>query len=156
MNLREPQRQLRRGFMMIEMLAALILLTAFALVASRLFTWSMRVTAEAPAAEGQILVFDSMLEQLRADAWSGTSLRAADERSLEISGGAIRWAVDDDGTVARTADGEVRTWRDVGRRVRFEPPNEATVIIRVLDRHGKPSDRVLLSCEIELLRRSVR
>ena len=61
-----------RGFMMIEMLAALILLTAFALVATRVFTWSMRVTAEAPAAEGQILL--DHFKALDTDGNNGISL----------------------------------------------------------------------------------
>ena len=141
--------------MLLEMLAAIILLTAFALVATRLFTWSMRVTVEAPQAEGELLLFDSMLEQLRADAWSGTSLRVADERNLEMSGGAVRWAVRVDGSVARTAGGDTRTWIGVGRRVRFEA-DDAGVIVRVLDRHGAPVDRVLMPGEVELLRRATR
>jgi type II secretory pathway pseudopilin PulG len=141
-----------RGFMMIEMLAALILLTAFALVATRVFTWSMRVTAEAPAAEGQVLLFDSMLEQLRADAWSGASVRTTDDRTVSVSDGAVRWNVRDDGSVARRSGGETRTWLDMGARVRFEP-DDAGLIVRVLDRRGNPSDRILLPSEVELLRR---
>lgn len=151
-----PREQLRRGgFMMIEMLAALILLTAFALIATRVFTWSMRVTVEAPAAEGQILLFDSMLAQLRADAWSSRSSRTIDQRSLELGDGAIRWAVRDDGSVARTSGHDTRTWREVGGRVRFAPA-DAGVIVRVLDRRGNLDDQVLLSSEVELLRRAMR
>ena len=145
----------RAGFMMIEMLAALILLTAFALVASRLFTWAMRVTAEAPAAEGQILLFDGMVEQMRADAWSASSVRAVNERRLDLDGGGVRWTVSEDGSAVRTSNGDTRTWRDVGARVRFEA-GEAGALVRVLDRHGNVSDRIPLASELELLRRATR
>jgi type II secretory pathway pseudopilin PulG len=151
---RQPPR--RGGFMMFELLAAIILLGVFALVATRLFTWSMRVTAEAPQSEGQILLFDSMLEQLRDDAWTSANVRTIDERSIDVNDGAIRWAVGADGSVTRTSTGgETRAWRAVGQRVRFEP-DEAGVVVRVLDARGAAADRILLPSEVVLLRRTVR
>ena len=155
MNAHARRRPSPRGFMMIELLVSIVLLSVFALVATRLFTWAMRVTAEAPAAEGQILQFDSMLEQLRADAWSSPRIRTSDDRNIDLNDGAIRWAVQDDGSVTRTAGADTRAWREVGHRVRFEP-DDAGVVIRVLDRHGIVSDRILLSSEVELLRRATR
>jgi type II secretory pathway pseudopilin PulG len=129
--------------MLIEMIAALILLTAFALVATRVFTWSMRVTAEAPLAEQQIHAFDSMLQALRADAWSASSVRTIDEKRVEA--GEVRWHVTDEGGIVRmaAAGGETRTWPGVGARVRFES-DDAGIVVRVLDPRGVPSDRILL------------
>ena len=155
MNAHACQRPSRRGFMMIELLVSIVLLSVFALVATRLFTWATRVTAEAPAAEGQILLFDSMLGQLRADAWSSPRIRTSGDRNIDLDDGAIRWAVQEDGCVTRTAGADTRAWRDVGQRVRFEPV-DAGVIVRVLDRHGSVSDRILLSSEVGLLRRAMR
>src|SRR5687768_13202456 len=44
-------RRSRPAFMILEMIGAIILLGVFALLATRLFTWSMRVVREAPLAE---------------------------------------------------------------------------------------------------------
>ena len=144
-------RRRRRAFMLLEMLAALILLTAFALVASRLFTWSMRVTQEAPLAEHQILAFDSMLEALRADVWSGADVRVPDE--MHVEAGEVRWRVEREGAVVRSVGSESRTWPGIGTRVRFETDG-AGVIVRVLDPRGVTSDKILLVNELARLRRA--
>ena len=140
-----------RGFMLLEMIAALILLTAFALVASQLFTWSMRVVREAPPAEEQLLSFDSMVEALRADAWSAERVQVEDERTVRV--GEVRWAVTDDGAVVRTARDESRVWPGVGTRVRFVA-DDAGVVVRVLDRGGAEAGRILVVSELQLLRRA--
>jgi type II secretory pathway pseudopilin PulG len=137
--------------MLLEMLVAIALLTAFALIASRLFTWSMRITAEAPAAEQQILLFESWLDDVRRDVWSAVQVRATDEFNLAAD--EVRWTIRDDGSVERSAGGETRAWDGVGARVRFEA-DESGVIVRVLDRRGAPSHRIFLPSEITLLRRA--
>jgi len=149
------RRRNLRGFMLIEMLAAMILLTAFALVATRLFTWSMRVTAEAPQAEARILLFDSMLEQLRTDAWPSAGIRVIDERNLDMGDGAVQWAVRDDGSVSRTTNADTRTWLEIGNRVRFES-DDGGVTVRVLDARGAPADRITVPSEVQLLRKAAR
>jgi type II secretory pathway pseudopilin PulG len=137
--------------MFIELLVALVLLTAFALVATRVFTSSMRVTVEAPLAEQQILAFDSMQQAMRADVCSAASVRVTDETHVMVGG--ARWAVADDGAVVRTSGDAARTWPGVGARVRFES-DDAGVVLRVLDRRGTPSDRILLVNELARLGRA--
>ena len=140
----------RRAFMLIEMIGALILLTVFALIATRLFTWSMRVTQEAPLAQQQIHAFDSMLEALRADVWAAGQVRVGDEQSVSV--GDVSWTVGDDGAVVQTAGDESRAWPGVGERVRFEV-DDAGVVVRVLDRRGTVVDRVVVVSEVALIRR---
>ena len=155
-----PGRQ--RAFMLYEMLAALALMTAFALVAARLFSTSMRVMDDAPRAQHQVLAFDSMLQALRADTWSAAEVTLLDERGVALSAGessTVRWTIDADGTVTRTPDAPAgdgpRVWKGVGQSVRFDAM-DAGLLVRVLDRKGNAADAIPLASEVTLLRRAER
>jgi hypothetical protein len=85
--------------MMVEMLGALILLTAFALIASRLFYASMRTIDQAGRAQATMTQFDSLLGALRQDVWGARSIEVGpDQRTLVLSGSQedaeVRWTID--------------------------------------------------------------
>ena len=126
---RHPQRD--GGFMLLEMFVALILLTAFALVATQLFTWSMRILREAPQAQQEMTRFETMLDTLRADVWSAERIEVLDDQHLRLhltDSGAVEWSLDRS-TITRSGEAPVeasgdsnapQTWPNLRFTVRFK------------------------------------
>jgi hypothetical protein len=86
----------RRGMMLIEMMVALLILTAAALVISRLHTSMLKFAVESPARERQTLTWDVTLNRLRADVWSAPRLIdvGAERLVIESDRGEVRWRID--------------------------------------------------------------
>ena len=113
-----------RGFTLIELLVSLALLAAFALVATRVFTTSMRAIDQSGRTQNMATRFDSMLYKLREDVWSAKNIDSADERALALTdakGQLIRWTMGDDGSITRTIEqiSETEVWPEVASGLHF-------------------------------------
>jgi type II secretory pathway pseudopilin PulG len=95
----------RGGYLMIEMLLLLLILSVFALISARLFTSVMKLNYNASQAHTRTVRFDSAMRMLRADAWTASEMSAANQVvTLKMAeGGAVDWSVDKDGTIVRTS-----------------------------------------------------
>jgi prepilin-type N-terminal cleavage/methylation domain-containing protein len=88
----------RRGFTLTEMLAVLILFTAFAVIAERLMTTTWRVSYKASVAQNQTASIEKALAALRADTWAAQKITAKDATSTELDlggGKVIAWSIHD-------------------------------------------------------------
>jgi type II secretory pathway pseudopilin PulG len=106
-----------RGFLMIEMIAAIVLLTAFALIAAPLFNETMHVIERAPGAQDSMTRFESASQTLREDAWGARAFSSVGPNAVEInlpSNANIRWQIDPDGDIERQQGDEQRRWSGVG------------------------------------------
>jgi hypothetical protein len=113
------------------MLVVLLLMSAVALMMPRVFTPTMRVVREAPAASNAIATNHVMIEQLRRDVWGASDVRAADDGlslNVTVAGQTTRWSVapkeTDNGpaiAVTRAAgDAETRAWNVQAVTMHFE------------------------------------
>jgi hypothetical protein len=111
------------------MLVALVLLGAFAVVATRLIRTTLGLYREAGRVEVEARWVDLATRQLRADVWSARQITAQGTQSLTIStsaGGAgadVTWQVASDGALVRTAPGpagDVQRWPEIGARLSLE------------------------------------
>jgi hypothetical protein len=93
---------------MIEFIVVIILMATVGLIIARLFSATMRVVGEAPAAQNAIARAESMLRQLRADAWGATAIASPSPHEAQIrwgDGRSVSWRIGDD-VVVRTSDRE--------------------------------------------------
>lgn len=117
---RVHRRRRARGFMMFEMLVALGVLAAFALIAVKLMTTSIKLSHDAAEADSRAIRFESALAALRADAWNMVSFDLPSPRTARLTradGSLAVWSADAEGGLSRTlsaADGrgypERRAW----------------------------------------------
>jgi len=157
---------MKRAFTIWEMLIVIMLLGAVGLMMPRIFTPTMRVVREAPAAGNAIITSHVMIEKLRRDVWGASDVRAsADGVSLTaLSGGReIHWLIQpkqtDNGseidiTRAGGGDDQSKTWNLSALTMRFEPSPAGTLV-----RFGPPpqagDDSILLVNQLaQLSRRS--
>jgi len=142
------------AFTLIEMLAAVVLLTVFMLLAAQLFISSMRLIGEATKANSVVVRLDGVLGQLRRDAWDARN-SVVDGNALHITsatGAEFVWKLDGAGatvtltrTTARTGNPpEVRTWKDLPGPMHFEVRGPTLVVMGV-DTDGKPAAMVMTS-----------
>src|SRR5690348_12359593 len=88
----------RRGFMLTEMLAVLILFAAFAVLAERVITTTWRVSYKASEAQNQTASIETALGALRADVWAAQKITAKDATSTELDfggGKVVAWSIRD-------------------------------------------------------------
>lgn len=103
------QRRRHPGFLLIEIIIAMALLTVFALLATRLFVSSMRSIEQSGEQINLVIRFDGMLRALRGDIWSGTSIGRVTHNALIVQtrdAGDVRWTIDPDGRITRSTDHE--------------------------------------------------
>jgi type II secretory pathway pseudopilin PulG len=158
---RSPSHRRNRAFSIFEMLVAILLLGAVGVLLPRIFTGTMRVVREAPAASNAIITNHAMLDQLRHDTWAASEIRAAaDGQSLTIAiaGREIRWSVQPKQTengpeidVTRTAGDDRRSWNVSAVTMRFDP-SPAGALVR-FGPAGVGDDSVLLVSQLAQLRR---
>jgi hypothetical protein len=105
-----------RGFTINEVLVSLALLIIFFFVAGNIFKSTVVLSAAGAQATDRAARTDSALFQLRGDVWNASRLRAADNRTVDVttaSGDAIRWHFGTEG-ITRTAAGQASGhWPDV-------------------------------------------
>ena len=104
--MKRPRRS-SGAFTITEMLVILGLLGVAGLLASRLFTASMRVISAAPAAQDQQASLERMTHALREDVWSSQKMAVVDNNSIELD--QVRWRFADGAAVRTAGDGE-RRW----------------------------------------------
>jgi hypothetical protein len=86
-----------RGVVLIELLAVLIVLGAFSIVAGKLFYATLRVTVESHDAPRRDAARLEAVEQLRADIWGGLDMEIGEPRSLVVRYAGDRsvvWTID--------------------------------------------------------------
>jgi hypothetical protein len=90
-----PSLTSRRGFLLVELLLTLILLAAFAAIATPVLRWSIRtLVAPPPAAVAGRL--DAAVGSLRRDVWGAVNLAAPSPHELQLTtadGRTVRWHV---------------------------------------------------------------
>lgn len=94
-----------RGFMLIEMMIVLSLLTIFAVAATRLMVLCIRVPKQVGQKRDQIVRFDLAMGRLRQDIWRANSLRCVDAHRLQIQSPGdpdVTWEVRN-GQISRSA-----------------------------------------------------
>ncbi len=115
------------GFTMIEMLALLILISAAAVLTTRLFVATTKLSDRAVQAHTDAAKIDAVVRALRADVWGAADLWAPDSHSLTLRNGAVtvHWTIaDSDGTLVRneTRDGrnDERRWPAAAPKSTFQ------------------------------------
>ena len=101
------------AFTIIEMLIAVILLTAVSGLLTQLFVISFKAQRDSQKYEELLHRVDSALLMLRRDTWSARSVQLDGQR-LEMSlptGGSAVWRQLPDGTLTRTAEEKTQSWR---------------------------------------------
>lgn len=89
-----PIGRARRGFTMIEMLSAVVLLSMFLLLSNVLFMATVRISRDAPRARAADVPVDTFRTQLTRDVWNAASLSVTDDQTLSLElpqGSRIRW-----------------------------------------------------------------
>ena len=149
----------RSGIMLIEMLMAIILLSAFLLISTQVFVATMKLNAEAGKVHTDSVRLDSALRTLRADVWAAKEMSSRDGAVvLKPSTGPqeIRWMVEKDGTLVRTATRDGKTEQ---RRFPSELPGvtfevkDPEVVLRVPDTRRARGGEVRLVSQIRLAER---
>jgi prepilin-type N-terminal cleavage/methylation domain-containing protein len=140
----------RRGFSLIEVLCWLMLLSAAALIGTRLFTSLMRVFREAPAQQEAMIRFDSAIQTLREDVTaSAVFANGADGKILLTSGyqpgNSIAWSIDGDDLLRKTGD-DVRRWIGAGKNTAMSIDGPCIV----LHLNGKYPEEIRLLSHIQL------
>lgn len=124
------KRACRSAFVLTEILVALALLSAFALIASRLFTTSMRTIERSSAQLDTVVRFDGMLRALRDDVWNASQVLEvkADQLLLRSDDGETRWSIAGDGRVTRMSGAEARAFPAL-TDARFARPGKAVELV---------------------------
>ncbi len=81
----------RRAFTLIELLAAMILLAVFALIAGRLFQATFRLAQTSTQTQEAMATFDVAVATMRRDVWSAQSVRA--EGNALMIGESVAWKI---------------------------------------------------------------
>ena len=110
-----PRGGARHGMMMIELLMMLIILSAFAIVTTRMFVTVMKLNREAAQVHTDTVRLDSAVRVMRGDVWeAGEVAEAGGEISVKNADAAVQWSVEKDGAMVRilTRDGksDVKRW----------------------------------------------
>lgn len=99
----------RRGFTLTEMLCALILLTAFAVVGGRLFVATFHLSYNTAQSANAAASSETALNLLRSDVWEAKTIKSIDGQTVELTLG----------------DGRVATWSIKGDVLTRHDPSAA-------------------------------
>ena len=146
---RTPIHHRRRGFTLIEMIAALILLGAFFMLAGRLFHATFKLSQSVTQAQDAVASFDSAVAVLRSDIHSARELKLADQKTLTLDGQRpIVWTID--GATATRSEGDrVRHWS--------VPPNATlkidrpTVVLTIPQSKATPGGEIRMTNQVQLV-----
>jgi type II secretory pathway component PulJ len=118
----------RRGYMLVEVLTALGLLTIFALAASRVFHSTMQLMRDVPAAHERQIRFDSVTSALREDVWRASAIEPAEQGvRLQLDGQQVHWSIDGDVITRASAQSQQR-W-EIGDAVQSIAPRQARLVV---------------------------
>jgi prepilin-type N-terminal cleavage/methylation domain-containing protein len=112
----------RRGFTLVEILFAMILISVFFAVAERVMHSVMIGFEQLPKAQDAIAVNNSVLQTLRSDVWNASAIEMKSDKSVLITNdsGSSTWSIDADDIVRAGAGDATRRWLGAGKTVRFE------------------------------------
>ena len=135
-------RPRKGGFVLINVLFALMLLGAFALAATRVFRLSLQTTESSAKGQERSLRVEQALHTMRADVWQADSVDAVESTTMRLAeaDGAVEWKTQGEGELVRTAGKDVRKWTTLD--LRFERQGSALLVkdkdetIGVLQRGG--------------------
>jgi prepilin-type N-terminal cleavage/methylation domain-containing protein len=136
----------RHAFTIIEMLAVLILLSALALVATKLFTATIRLTASSANARDTMISTEAALSVLRGDVWSARRIETPDARTAKLTlddDRIVSWTISNDRLTRRLGDFE-RHWTT--------PPNASFAC----DEISLSLNDIRMTSQLRLLGRLVR
>jgi len=134
MNLSHDPNVGRRGFTVLEILVVLSLMVTVALVATRLFRSTLRLTHQADASADMVARVDDAMRVLRGDVWSAGRIQTDDERTVTLTGGdgaVITWHLLPGGTLTRDAEGASsgrRAWKALTLPMTFRAEGAGLVI----------------------------
>jgi type II secretory pathway pseudopilin PulG len=114
----------RRGFTLTEMLAILILLSAFAIIATRLFTTSVKLTYKLGNAQDAAASVDGAMALLRSDVAAAKEVKVADEA---ITLDAVTWTLDGQHLLRRDS-ARVQSWRAPSAKLTFSTDGRVLVL----------------------------
>jgi hypothetical protein len=117
--------------MLMEILSVLAFASIFALIASQLFTQSMRVITSAPDEEGSIHRWESACQTLRRDAWNGTGFSMGNPTDVQIQSkgqAAIDWQITPEGDLLRRQGDTLSRWPGMGRDLAIQIDGPAIVL----------------------------
>jgi len=143
-----------RGFLLIEILGAIVLLSAFALIAAPFFSETMHVIERAPAEQDAITRFESVSEALRVDAWGAASFTSSGPSKIEMESPgqpSIVWRIDGKGDIERTRGSEQQRWIGVGKEAVLDIDG-ASVIFRSTSVSARDADKVRCVSLLQLAR----
>ena len=114
----------RRGILLLEMMIAIVLLSAFAIVATRLFFSSVKLSTQAAEARDATQRADLALWHLRTDAWTSTKIESTDAHTAVLT-------LSDNSTVTWTIEGKdlLRRAGEQNDRWLVTPSGEASFAI---------------------------
>lgn len=132
----------RRGFALVHILFALMLLGAFAVAATHVFRLAVLTTESSARAQERSLRIEQALHSMRRDVWQADSIDALEPMVLRVTApdGVVQWNSQGGGELSRTVGTDVRKWTTLG--LRFEPQGSAVLVkdkddvIAVLERGG--------------------
>jgi hypothetical protein len=85
---------------MIEMLMLIIILGAFAVLATRMFVTLMKLNQQAAQVHTDTVRFDAAMRALRADVWGATKLSGSG-KEISTQDGKVLWKLQPDGALVR-------------------------------------------------------
>jgi type II secretory pathway pseudopilin PulG len=123
-------RRRRRAFTLVHILFALMLLGAFAVVATKVFRLSVLSSQSAAVSQERDLRREQALHALRQDVWQSQSIEAIEPAKLRLSApdGPIEWrTTGDEGDLIRVKGKETLKWTEL--HLRFARQGRAILII---------------------------
>ena len=119
----------RSGYMILEMMCVLGLLSVFALISSHLFQSTVTVWHGAAAAGDSAMRFDSAVDVMREDVFLSDSTEMPDSNSLVIhraDGGVIRWQAG--GSDIRRISGDAQRNWNVGQKIQLRQQGKIVLV----------------------------
>src|SRR5258705_286952 len=111
----------RRGVLMIQMLITIVLISAFVIVADRVFRLSLLTTAKVSADEEESIRLERALGALRADVWGASAVKIVTPSRLSIDDRVV-WEVDPEGELLRREGGAARRFGPLRLTFEARPP----------------------------------
>jgi hypothetical protein len=122
----------RRGYLIIEMLFWIGLLTIFGLAAGHLFRSTFRVIHETSQQTEAATRFDAAVKVLRADIASSTASESNEPRAMTLrtTSGDVHWSIDENHVLSRAAAGVVEQRWSVDQPIEFHQDG-SVVLLRI-------------------------
>ncbi len=120
-----PARRSRSAIALIELLFVIAILGIFAVIASSIFTTTMKTLYRANADDASRRAMDAALSRLRSDIWNATAIRSeSGGLSVDRPGGSVQWSFDETKQLVRsTGESEtpsLQSWPVSNLRVTFD------------------------------------